>query len=281
MRLAQVQFTSWHKASFFDPGELELVSGDLVIVKTELGQELGTVIIVKEMDQAALKAEFFNQETNERQDIQINQVLRKANDIDKENLPTEGQKQEALEFCRKMINKYQLPMKLVDAAFSYDNSRITFAFISDGRVDFRELAKELTRHFNKMIRLQQIGIRDEARLIGDYGHCGRPLCCGSFLSELSSITSDMSELQQVAHRGSERISGVCGRLMCCLSYEQEGYQELAKKMPPIGVKVNVDGKKGIVVGHHLIKQSVDVEFSGENGVDRMVVEVDLNRNKKK
>jgi cell fate regulator YaaT (PSP1 superfamily) len=280
MRLAQVQFTPWHKASYFDPGELILVVGEQVIVKTELGQELGRVVAIRDIALEKI-AELPDVEKNEKGELQISPVLCKATKEDKANLTSESVRQEALVFCRKMIEKYQLPMKLVDVVFSFDSSRVTFAFISDGRVDFRELAKELTRHFNKMIRLQQIGIRDEARLMGDYGHCGRPLCCGSFLSELSSITSDMSELQQVAHRGSERTSGVCGRLMCCLAYEQSGYQEMTKRMPPLGAKVNVDGKKGIVVGHHLLKESVDVEFLGENGEDRTVIEVDLNRNNKK
>jgi cell fate regulator YaaT (PSP1 superfamily) len=143
----------------------------------------------------------------------------------------------------------------------------------------------LTRHFNKSIRLHQVGIRDEAKISGDCGHCGRQLCCKKFLKDLVSITSEMAEVQQCVHRGSDRLSGICGRLMCCLAYEEEGYREMFEKMPAIGAKVNVDGRRGLVVGHHMLKQTVDVEFDAEkgesvNGSDKVVVEVDLNRNKK-
>ena len=145
---------------------------------------------------------------------------------------------------------------------------------------FRDLVKDLSRKYGKSIRLHQIGIRDEARLSGDCGHCGRQLCCAGFLHDLNSITSDMAEVQQCVHRGSDRISGACGRLMCCLAYEAEGYRELATKMPPLGAKVNVDGKKGVILGHHTLKQTVDVEFAGDKEGGRIRVEVDLNRHKK-
>lgn len=167
-------------------------------------------------------------------------------------------------------------MKLVDVHFSFVGNRVNFAFIADGRVDFRDLVKDLTSHFNKLIRLTQIGIRDEARFSGDCGHCGRQLCCRGFLRDFSSIGSDMAEAQQVIHRGSERISGCCGRLMCCLAYEYEGYKEMAAKLPPIGERISVDGKRGMVVGCHVLKQTVDVEI--ENGRDgRTIVEVDYNK----
>ena len=191
------------------------------------------------------------------------------------------EKKEALEVCRKTKDRHDLPMKFIDVHYSFDGSRVTFAFIADGRIDFRELVKDLTRHFGKTIRLQQIGIRDEAKIMGDVGHCGQRLCCRGHLKNLESITSEMADIQGCAHRGSDRISGVCGRLMCCLAYEQRGYEELVKNLPPIGAKVNVDGKRGIVVGHNPLKQAVKVEFQsdGENG-GRVVVEVDLNRHKK-
>jgi cell fate regulator YaaT (PSP1 superfamily) len=130
-----------------------------------------------------------------------------------------------------------------------------------------------------MIRLTQIGIRDEAKMRGDCGHCGRELCCRGFIRDFESITSEMAEAQQVVHRGSERISGVCGRLMCCLSYEQLGYREMAAKMPAIGQRVNVDGKRGVVAGVHVLKQTVDVEFTDQKE-GRTLLEVDLNRHKK-
>jgi cell fate regulator YaaT (PSP1 superfamily) len=208
-------------------------------------------------------------------------VVRKATANDLEKTVKLGEKQGALDYAKKMKDKYELAMKFFDVHFSFDGSRMTFAFIADGRIDFRELVKEMTRHFGRTIRLQQIGIRDEAKIMGDFGHCGQTLCCRRFLKEFNSITSEMAEIQQCSHRGSERISGACGRLMCCLFYEQPGYEELSKKMPPLGAMVNVDGKRGEVVGIHTLKQTVDVKFPGDKDEDGVIVEVDLNRKNKK
>ncbi|MBU3906041.1 stage 0 sporulation protein [Patescibacteria group bacterium] len=271
MKIVQIQFAPWDKIYNFDPADSVLSAGDYVIVKTELGIEIGKVAGFKE-----LKTEEEPAGAKE-----LKPILRKATLTDLEKVSDKKQKKEALEYCKNLAVQYKLPMKLVDAHFSFDGSRVTFAFVADGRIDFRELVKDLTRHLNRTIRLQQIGIRDEAKMVGDYGHCGFPLCCKRFLSEFVSVTSEKAELQQVAHRGSYRISGICGRLMCCLNYEEEGYEECAKKLPPMGAKVDVDGKKGVVVRHHTLKQAVSVEFKGEkNGDGKTIVEVDLNRNKK-
>lgn len=292
MKVVQIQFSPWDKIYNFDPNNLELEAGDSVVVKSELGTEIGRVVSFKEVDKKDLKAVEKKTEPAELADgvdlvepgkeeteKEIKPVLRKATSLDLGKLVKEEDKNKAFSFCKKMIDKQGLPMKLVDVHFAFDGSRVTFAFIADGRIDFRELVKDLTRHFSKSIRLQQIGIRDEAKLMGDFGHCGRKLCCKKFLHNLESITSEMAERQQVVHRGSERISGICGRLMCCLAYEEVGYEELAKKLPPIGAKVNVDGKRGVVVGQHVLKQTVNVEFPGEKGEASSVVEVDINRDK--
>jgi cell fate regulator YaaT (PSP1 superfamily) len=301
MKIVQIQFTPWDKVYNFSQNNIELKIGDKVVVKTDMGTDIGEVIGFLNMDEKeyqelqikAREVLLPKDKTDEEPEKPVEEnseilnetslkpVVRKITPLDNEKIPNLSEKKKALEFCKKMKDKYTLPMKFIDAHFSFDGSRITFAFIADGRVDFRELVKELTRHFGKTIRLQQIGIRDEAKIMGDYGHCGRLLCCKGFLCELSSITSEMSELQQCSHRGSERISGICGRLMCCLAYEQKGYEELAKVIPAIGTKVNVDGKKGEIVGQHILKQSVNVRFGGEKGEETIVVEVDLNRNKKK
>lgn len=275
MKTVQIQFVPWDKPYNFNPGDSVLIVGDYVIVKTDLGVEIGKVVGFKDLPEPDVEGD----------EKEIKLILRKATLTDLEKIPDKKQKKEALKYCNNVIEKLQLPMKLVDVHFSFDGSRITFVFIADGRVDFRELVKDLTRHFNRTIRLQQIGIRDEAKLIGDYGHCGCQLCCRRFLSELSSITSEMADLQQVAHRGSERLSGICGRLMCCLAYEQEGYRCMTEKMPSLGTKVSVDGKRGVVVCQHLLKNSVDVEFAAgegekETGAGRTVVEVPLDRKKK-
>lgn len=273
MRAVKVQFASWDKVYFCDPNGLEFSEKDQVVIKAESGNELALVVGFEEVDPEKL---------NSNPETELKYVLRLATADDLEKIPDEEKKASTLADCKKMVQRYGLDMKLVDILYSLDGSRLTIAFIADGRVDFRDLVKELTRTFNRTIRLQQIGIRDEARICGDCGHCGKPLCCKSFIKDFISITSDMAEVQQCEHRGSDRISGCCGRLMCCLSYEVEGYKDMAKAMPPIGATVNVDGKRGEIIGHHYLKRSVNVKFKDEDGKGGYtIVEVDLDRNKKK
>jgi cell fate regulator YaaT (PSP1 superfamily) len=283
MRYARVQFVTWDKDYIFDPAGLDLKVGSKVIVKTDQGTELGEVIgFVESESQRVQKIENAT-ETENKESTEIKPIVRLATSGDIERTISLAEKTRTLDYAKSMKERLNLPMKFIDVHFSYDGSRIVFAFIADGRVDFRDLVKDLTRNFGKTIRLQQIGIRDEAKIMGDMGHCGKGLCCKGHLKDLASITSEMAELQQCSHRGSERISGVCGRLMCCLAYEQEGYEESAKKLPAMGIKVSVDGKRGVVVGHHILKQSVDVKFNEKEGggSGSTVMEVDLNRNKKK
>lgn len=272
MLIAKIQFAPWDKVYNFSVGQLTLTPGDYVIVETELGTELGKVIslLEKTIDQSS------------EEEREIKPILRKADYDDVARLPSPEKKEEALAFCREMIAKHNLEMKLVDVHFSLDGGRINFAFIADGRVDFRELVKDLAAHFGVNIRLTQIGTRDEAKITGDCGPCGQGLCCRTFLKEFSSITSEMAEAQQVVHRGSDRISGMCGRLMCCLSYEYEGYKDMAGKLPPLGTKVNVDGTRGVVVGHHILKQTVDVKINAVKEDEKdVIIEVDINRHNKK
>ncbi|MEA1962652.1 MAG: regulatory iron-sulfur-containing complex subunit RicT [Patescibacteria group bacterium] len=285
MKIAKVKFIGWDKEYNFSLNNLELKEGDKAVVKTELGFELGDIVGFDDLndDKYVLEGKEHEVDKNGEQIEKniIKPILRKATLSDLDKMASFSEKKEVLEFCRKTKDRHNLPMKFIDVHYSFDGSRVTFAFIADGRVDFRELVKDLTRHFGKTIRLQQIGIRDEAKITGDVGHCGQRLCCQGHLKKFESITSEMAEIQGCAHRGSDRISGVCGRLMCCLAYEQRGYEELAKNLPPIGSKVNVDGKRGVVVGHNPLKQAVKVQFSndGDNS-GRVVVEVDLNRHKK-
>ena len=245
----EVQFAPWDRIYKFNPGDLELDINDYIVAKTDLSIELGKVLGLKEISEKELG----------ESDTKLSTVVRKATreDLDKV-IEKEKQKEDVLTTCKELVNKYKLPIKLVDVHFSFDGGRITFAFIADGRVDFRELVKELTRHFQKTIRLQQLGIRDEIKFSGDIGSCGRRLCCQGALKELKSITSDLAETQQVAHRGSDRLSGICGRLHCCLAYEGENYKLLEKNLPPIGTKVRTKQGKGKVIGWHTLKQSVDI-----------------------
>lgn len=284
MDIVKIQFASWDKVYHFLRNDIDLKLKDLVVVRTNLGLELGEVVgfLGKNDENSESKnvdGESSVEEVNEN-DRELKPVLRKATEEDLSDVPDQEEKDSALDYCKQMKEKYNLPMKFIDVHFSYEGSRITFAFIADGRVDFRELVKDLTRHFGKTIRLQQIGIRDEAKITGDVGHCGKTLCCKGHLTQLVSITSEMAELQQCSHRGSDRISGICGRLMCCLAYEQNGYEDLLKSMPEVGKRVSVDGKRGEVIGHNILKQSVNVKFFGEKGESDVIMEVDLNRHKK-
>ena len=272
MKTIQVQFAPWDKAYNFSAAGFDLVVGDYVVVETEMGKELGKIISFcvenKKVDETIVK--------------EIKPILRKALFDDVAKVANQERKEEIMIFCRQAIERIGLPMKLIDIHFSLDGNRINFAFTSDSRVDFRDLVKELAARFSANIRLTQIGTRDEAKITGDCGPCGRGLCCREFLCEFSSITSEMAEAQQVVHRGSERISGMCGRLMCCLSYEYEGYKDLAGQLPPIGTKVNVDGVRGVVCGHHILKQTVDVKIPPEKADERdIIIEVDINRKNKK
>jgi len=287
MKKVKVQISQWDRDGIFDCNEdIELSLGDKVFVLIGDQEEIGTVIDFPERGEYSCVATA-NQDVAEKENDNYDQdlkreIIRNATIADIKSLPDLNTRQAMLDRCKQLIIEHELPMKLVDVHISFDNSKASFAFIADGRVDFRSLVRDLTRTFNKTIRLQQLGIRDEARITGDIGHCGRNLCCRTHLKDLVSITSEMAEVQQCAHRGSDRISGVCGRLMCCLSYEEEGYKELDKKMPKIGTKVNVDGRKGVIVSQHHLKETVDVEFpagKGERGTVR--IEVDLNRHKKK
>ncbi len=188
-------------------------------------------------------------------------ILRKASLRDLNTIKDLKKKEaEALEICRREVRKNSLPMKIVSCHYAFDGGSVTFAFIADGRIDFRDLVKNLSRTFQRSIRLHQIGARDEARNKGGYGICGRELCCIRFQGDLPSISSDMAKAQQIIRRGSERISGICGRLMCCLAYEAQQYQEALAKMPAPGSEMKVEGKIGRVKEVNALEGNVLVEF---------------------
>ncbi|NQT50282.1 stage 0 sporulation protein [Candidatus Kuenenbacteria bacterium] len=249
MKIAEIQFSSWDKVYYFSIGEEKLDINDYVVVETKLGIEMGKVVGFTELSEDEIA----------KLPDPIKPITRKASREDLDvALKQKQQKASAFEECRALIKKHSLPIKLVDVHFAFDDARITFAFIADGRVDFRDLLKELIKRFKKNIRLQQLGIRDEIKITGDIGCCGRNLCCQSFYKDLGNVTSDLADLQQIAHRGSERLSGVCGRLKCCLTYEKDHYNELADKLPMIGEKIKTEHGRGEVIGWHVLKQSVDV-----------------------
>jgi cell fate regulator YaaT (PSP1 superfamily) len=266
-QIAQIKTTKWDQIYNNRVGDLKLLLGDYVVVKTEWGTEIGRIIGLQELANPS-QAVIDELET-------LCLIIRKATTEDLE-IMSAVQKQEpaALEYCKESIERYQLPMKVIDAHFSFDGSRLIFPFIADGRIDFRQLVKDLTHHFQKSIRLQQIGIRDEAKIFGDFGSCGRGLCCKSHIKELSSITSELADIQQVAHRGSERLSGQCGRLRCCLAFEEPVYRELAAKLPPINSVIKTPQGKGKVVSWNILKQTVNVVLEND---PETVIETPINK----
>ncbi|MBD3359603.1 MAG: stage 0 sporulation protein [Candidatus Buchananbacteria bacterium] len=256
MKIAEVQINLWDKPQQFVVDELDLQLNDYVIVDIAATKEIGRVIEIKEIGEKDYK--------NLSQETELSTIIRKANWKDLEKLENyEKNKQLALDSCKKLITKNNLPMKLVDVHFSFDDKKITFAFISESRVDFRQLVKDLTRQFQKNIRLQQLGVRDEAKVNGDIGACGVVQCCKTHLKELGNVSADQAELQQVSHRGAERLSGICNRLKCCLRYENELYKELTQKLPQIGSQVKTSKGKGEVVDCHILKQTVSVRLGEE------------------
>lgn len=268
-KIVKARFIIWDKIYDFLLNSLDLKMNDKIIVETSLGIDLAQVVDIIELD------------LEEEKIAELTSVLHLATKEELSQAADEKKKDRALEICRNLIKKDDLPMKLVDVHFSLDNRHVNFAFISNNRVDFRSLVRDLASHFKANIRLTQIGSRDEARLMGDCSHCGRQLCCQCNIKEFNSITSEMAEVQQVVHRGSDRISGMCGRLMCCLSYEYEDYKDKLGKLPPIGTKVNVDGSRGVVIAHHVLKEVVDVRLTGTGkGKSGVVISVDINRHRK-
>jgi cell fate regulator YaaT (PSP1 superfamily) len=204
----------------------------------------------------------------------VNKILRKINPKEAE-LYRENKKQakEIVNFAKESARKNKLEMKIIDAAISLEGKQVILAFVSDGRIDFRNLVKEIAGKFKKTIRMQQIGSRDEARNIGGYGICGRELCCVKFGGNMQSITTDMARCQQIFHRGSERISGLCGRLMCCLAYEAQQYKEMLKGMPELQSVAETPEGNGTVVEINAILQEVKIRL--ENGKYISVKKEDL------
>lgn len=231
----------------------------LRIIKIEDRGEDETILLVdprKENDSLA------------EEDNELKFVLHKASveDLEKNQKKFES-KNELLEKCDSLIKKYKLQMKLVDVMVSYDGGRITFAFTANSRVDFRNLVRDLAKEFHKSIRLRQLGKRQELELKGDMGPCGNSLCCFSFLKKLGNVGTELIFDQQIAHRGIDRLSGVCGRLKCCLLYEEDQYKEIIDKMPSINSIVDTIKGKGRVVSRQILKQIITVELEDKGLVD--------------
>ena len=248
-----VRFRTAGKIYYFSPGRLKVRSGDHVIVETARGIEYGYVVMgVKEVE-------------DEKVVQPLKPVIRLATPQDDQQSETNREKEkEAFRICLEKIRKHGLEMKLIDAEYTFDNNKVLFYFTADGRIDFRELVKDLASVFKTRIELRQIGVRDETKILGGIGICGRELCCHTHQSEFLPVSIKMAKEQNLSLNPA-KISGVCGRLMCCLKHEQETYEELNSRLPGIGDIVTArDGVKGEVNSVNVLRQTVKVIVTLEN-----------------
>lgn len=247
-RTVGVAFRPCGKVYMYDPEDLTLVPGDEVVVPGSRGVEFGHVVSpVREVSADELEEP-------------LKKVMRKATSRDRERqLENTRLKEEAYKTCRRLIKKHGLSMKLVDVEYVFDGSNIVFHFTAEGRVDFRELVKDLASTLKARIELRQVGVRDEARIVGGLGPCGRDLCCSLFLSDFNPVSIKMAKEQDLPLNPS-KISGICGRLMCCLKYEFEAYEEFNRKAPRIGSEVETAEGPGKVVGYEVPRGAVVVEL---------------------
>ncbi|HLN19329.1 MAG TPA: regulatory iron-sulfur-containing complex subunit RicT [Patescibacteria group bacterium] len=251
-----VRVYSWEapKPYFSD---LEISKGEKVIVSTDFCNEIGIV-----------------EDIADGKEETPNKILRIATERDKEVFKKyEEEGPSLMSVCREETKKLGLEMKVVDAKVSLDGKQVIFVFTADGRIDFRELVKNLSKDLKKTIRMQQIGSRDEAKKLGGFGICGRNLCCVNSKGNIPSISTDMARIQQISHRGAERISGLCGRLLCCLAYETEQYKEMMVGMPETYSVVNTKDGRGTVMEVNAIEQKIKIKL--ENGEYITVCKEDL------
>lgn len=252
-----IRFKSAGKIYYFSPGDIKINKYDNVIVETARGIEFGTCVVGPKM-------------ISENEIIPpLKNVIRKAQEEDvKKYLENKKREKEAFDICLKKIEKHKLVMKLIDVEYTFDNNKIIFYFTAEGRVDFRELVKDLASIFRTRIELRQIGVRDQAKMIGGLGPCGRPMCCSSFLGEFAPVSIKMAKEQNLSLNPS-KISGICGRLMCCLNYEQETYEKIRKIMPKVGSQVKTEFGKGNVVSNNLVKELIRVKIKNRDGEETL------------
>ena len=246
-RVIGVRFRNVGKIYYFSPKNLEIKSGDHVIVETARGVEYGNVVLPP-------------RDVEDEKVVQpLKEVIRIANaQDDKKEESNRKREKEAYQICLKKIKEHGLEMKLIDVEYTFDNNKVLFYFTADGRIDFRELVKDLAAIFKTRIELRQIGVRDETKILGGIGICGRALCCHTYLSEFAPVSIKMAKEQNLSLNPT-KISGVCGRLMCCLKNEEETYEELKRKLPVVGDRVNTpEGLRGEVQSVNVLRQLVKV-----------------------
>lgn len=243
-----VRFKEVGKVYYFDPNGIQMKKGDMAIVETARGVECGEVAME-------------NREIEDKDIVHpLKKMIRKATQGDLKKVEENRKKERhAFEICEKKILDHKLEMKLVDVEYTFDNNKILFYFTADGRVDFRELVKDLASVFRTRIELRQIGVRDEAKMMGGLGICGRPFCCTSFLGEFQPVSIKMAKEQGLS-LNPVKISGTCGRLMCCLKYEQAAYSDLLRTTPKNGAVVNTPEGRGVVVDVNLLTGMLKVRM---------------------
>ncbi len=252
-QIVGVRFKQAGRIYYFDPGQHDLHNDEQVIVETSKGTELGKVVIAP--------TEVAESEVTEP----LKPVLRKATTEDVERLHSfRSREADALAKCKERVKHFDLPMKLIGAEYNFDGSRLVFTFTAEGRVDFRQLVRDLASIFRTRIELRQVGVRDEAKQINGYGRCGRHLCCCAFLDDFSSVSIKMAKEQELP-LNPMKISGLCGRLLCCLGYENKTYCELRQELPRVGERVTTHQGEFRVVAINLLKQLVTIDC-GEKGL---------------
>ena len=244
-----IQLQKNGKIYYFDTNHLDVKPGDYVVADTSHGIDLGEIVVgARDIDESAAPAS-------------IKKLVRIASPQDiQRSAENRSKEKDAYKICQKKIVEHQLDMKLVSVEYAFDNSKILFYFTANGRVDFRSLVKDLASVFKMRIELRQIGVRDEARMLGGLGACGRPICCGTFLEEFQPVSIKMAKEQNLSLNPT-KISGVCGRLMCCLKYEQDHYEQTRKKMPRVGREVNTPDGIGSVTELNIVKETVKVRIA--------------------
>jgi len=248
-----VKFKDAGKLYYFSPGKLQIEAGDHVIVETARGLEFGKVTMGKtKVKESELVAPLKN-------------IIRIATEKDyKKHQENLAKKEKAMSLCQEKINAHGLEMKLIDVEYTFDNSKVVFYFTADGRVDFRELVKDLAAVFRMRIELRQIGVRDEAKMLGGVGNCGRGLCCNTWLSDFEPVSIKMAKVQNLSLNPS-KISGICGRLMCCLKFENEVYTHLKKGMPSTGERIKTPDGLAVVTDVNILENSIKTRLVLEEG----------------
>ncbi len=248
-----IRFKKPGKIYFFDPDDLNLKLGDSVIVETAMGKEIGVVSVInRKVDEEKLQEP-------------LKKIIKVADSKDLKHQKDNTRKEkEAFETCKKKIKEHKLDMNLVEARYLFDNSKLIFYFTAEGRIDFRDLVKDLAAIYKTRIELRQIGVRDQIKRLGGNGICGRELCCCSFLKQFDAVSIKMAKEQNLSLNAA-KITGSCGRLMCCLKYEQNVYEDKMKKIPHIGAVVQTDEGQGVVDNVEVLREILRVKFKDEDG----------------